>query len=211
MRAISLSIVAVLTAAAALGLNGLATDPSWLGDLRIGTSSAAALPDGDDDVVPGPLRVAPSTVEPTAARPAARRAAPPPPPKPAAVRSEAKPTRAVGGYEGRFRANRPDEEITAAARASVRLPERQLVFENFSVTDRPDLEVWLVAADRIVTAEDALGAKRVSLGRLKKPVGNQTYRLPPEIDVSIYRSVIVWSRHERFPRLTALLQPRTTR
>ncbi|TBW34712.1 hypothetical protein EYW49_17480 [Siculibacillus lacustris] len=207
MRATTLAVIAVLTAAAALAGNLLPNDPgASVRDWAIGPSSAAALPDADDEptVVPGPMRAADGGVLP--ALPAARRAPPPPRAEPAVK----PPPRAVLAWEGRFRPSRPQDADAGAGRALVRLPARELSFADFTVADLPDLEVWLVAADRVASADDALGAKRVSLGRLKKPRGNQTYRLPPEIDVSVYRSVIVWSRRERAPHVTALLVPQRT-
>lgn len=206
MRAITLSVIAGLTAAASLTAAGLVVDPAWLRDLGIGASSAAALPDVGDDEVPGPLRPAGGSTSPVQI-PAVRRGQPSPPQRPENLRP-APTQRVIVGWEGRFRAGESGESESPEARALVRLPARELVFENFAVADRPDLEVWLVAADRVKTADDALSAKRVSLGRLKKPVGNQTYRLPQELDVAVYRNVVVWSRRDRSPRLAALLQPR---
>ncbi len=207
MRAITLSVIAGLTTVVALTTAGLVSDPARLRDLGIGSSSAAALPETADEDVPGPLRPTGTIPAPAAAAPGRRAAPPPPPPRPADVRGQPR-ERGIVGWEGRFRAGRSGETESADARALVRLPARELVFENFAIADRPDLEVWLVAADRVASADDALSAKRVSLGRLKKPAGNQTYRLPQELDVAVYRHVVVWSRRERSPRLAALLQPR---
>jgi hypothetical protein len=207
MRAITLSVIAGLTTAVALTAAGLVSDPARLRDLGIGPSSAAALPDPADEDVPGPLRPTGTVPGPAQATPGRRTPAPTPPPRPADIKTQSR-ERAIVGWEGRFRAGRSGETESAEARALVRLPGRELVFENFAVADRPDLEVWLVAADRVTTADDALSAKRVSLGRLKKPAGNQTYRLPQELDVAVYRHVVVWSRRDRSPRLAALLQPR---
>jgi hypothetical protein len=62
-----------------------------------------------------------------------------------------------------------------------------------------------VAADRLGRGEDLSDTKRVSLGRLKKAEGDQTYRMPPEIDLRVYRTVVVWSRRERSARAHAPL------
>lgn len=60
--------------------------------------------------------------------------------------------------------------------------------ENFEVTNGPDLHVLLSTSDD--PAAD-LG-EYVDLGSLKGNVGNQNYDIPADVDVSIYRSVIIY-------------------
>ncbi len=60
--------------------------------------------------------------------------------------------------------------------------------EDFEVTNGPDLHVLLSTSDD--PAAD-LG-EYVDLGSLKGNVGNQNYDIPAGVDVSLYRSVIIY-------------------
>lgn len=65
-----------------------------------------------------------------------------------------------------------------------------LRLENFSVTDGPDLFVYL--SEEVPTKQlDGLG-NFISLGELQKPEGTQTYALPDDIEK--YKSVVIWCR-----------------
>ncbi len=67
-----------------------------------------------------------------------------------------------------------------------------LRLENFSVTNGPDLLVYLS------TSPDSFEeAGAVNLGDLKATDGNQNYEIPAQVDVSRYRSVIIWCRQFR--------------
>jgi hypothetical protein len=59
-----------------------------------------------------------------------------------------------------------------------------LRFEDFKVTNGPDLYVYL--------STDKGTSDYVSLGRLKANIGNQNYQLPEGIDLTKYDNVIVW-------------------
>ena len=56
----------------------------------------------------------------------------------------------------------------------------------------PDLYVYLVAAADVPDDETVERAGYVSLGRLKGNVGDQNYTVPVGLDVSRYRTVVVW-------------------
>ena len=86
---------------------------------------------------------------------------------------------------------------------------RELKLEDFQVSEVPDLEILLVAGDRIAKPDDVLTSKRVSLGRLKKIVGRQIYRMPAEVDPSTYRSVVIWSKRRKIVVASARLEPTT--
>ena len=60
--------------------------------------------------------------------------------------------------------------------------------EEFEVTNGPDLHVLLSTSDD--PAAD-LG-EYLDLGSLKGNVGNQNYDIPADVDVSLYRSVIIY-------------------
>ncbi len=66
-----------------------------------------------------------------------------------------------------------------------------LRFENFSVTNGPDLFVYLSKEKNIQGLRPNLG-EFISLGRLKSTAGEQTYVLPE--DYQEYPSVVVWCR-----------------
>ena len=86
----------------------------------------------------------------------------------------------VGGHEGRG-------TVTA-----VPLPDggALLRFEDFFVTEGPDLYVYLVSAENPATSGD-FGAY-VDLGLLESNVGSQEYVISPDVDVSQYQSVVVY-------------------
>ncbi|MFK7792143.1 MAG: DM13 domain-containing protein [Devosiaceae bacterium] len=65
-------------------------------------------------------------------------------------------------------------------------------FTEFEVTNGPDLEVWLVADTEPTSSRDVLDSTWVSLGMLKGNIGDQTYTIPDDVDVSQYGSVVVW-------------------
>lgn len=70
-----------------------------------------------------------------------------------------------------------------------------LVFENFSVTNGPDLRV-------ILGASDAGGGSGLDLGALKATDGNFSYPIPDGTDVSGFRSVTIWCKS--FPTIFAV-------
>ena len=63
---------------------------------------------------------------------------------------------------------------------------------EFQVTNGPDLEVWLVAAQDPKTSNDVKTSEWVSLGQLKGNIGDQTYSVPDGVDLSAYGSVVIW-------------------
>lgn len=63
---------------------------------------------------------------------------------------------------------------------------------NFEVTNGPDLEVWLVQAPNPQTSADVKASQWVSLGQLKGNIGDQTYTVPADTDVSAFGSVVIW-------------------
>jgi hypothetical protein len=67
-----------------------------------------------------------------------------------------------------------------------------LRFEHFEVENGPDLKVYLSRAG--ADAEDGLAADIVDLGDLKGNVGDQNYLVPASVDLTRYRSAVVWCR-----------------
>jgi hypothetical protein len=68
-----------------------------------------------------------------------------------------------------------------------------LRFEDFEVENGPDLKVYLSRAEASAP-EDRLAADIVDLGDLKGNVGNQNYLVPGSVDLTKYRSAVVWCR-----------------
>jgi hypothetical protein len=196
MRAITLLAIAALPIAVAIGAPVTSTGPGAARAQETAPPPAA---------VPGPLRPIAAPPVPPGAAGSVRRAepsprpptppAPPPPLPPAAV------------LEGAFRPGAAGEK--AEGRAVARLAANELRLEKLAVTPGRDLELWLVAVERLRLGEDLSDTKHVSLGRLKKATGDQAYRLPPEIDLRVYGNVVVWSRRERSARAYAALSERT--
>ena len=68
-----------------------------------------------------------------------------------------------------------------------------LRFEDFEVENGPDLKVYLSRAEANAP-EDRLPADIVDLGGLKGNVGEQNYLVPASVDLTKYRSAVVWCR-----------------
>ncbi|MGA7759536.1 MAG: DM13 domain-containing protein [Ilumatobacteraceae bacterium] len=69
--------------------------------------------------------------------------------------------------------------------------QRFLRFENFSTDNGPDLNVYLTTSDANAdggTFDDEF----VDLGTLKGNIGDQNYEIPPDVDLSVYDTVVVW-------------------
>jgi electron transfer DM13 len=95
---------------------------------------------------------------------------------------------------GRFR---DLEHHTTGVAKVVRLADRSryVRFESFRTSSGPDV---IVALSSIPATEDGWRAyddgRFLSLGALKGNVGNQNYKIPVSVDLSKYRSVVVWCR-----------------
>lgn len=69
-----------------------------------------------------------------------------------------------------------------------------LNLSSFSTTPGPDLEVWLVKASGITSAEQVLASDYLSLGALQSPDGDQSYMVPAGMSVEGYSSVVIWCK-----------------
>jgi len=65
-------------------------------------------------------------------------------------------------------------------------------FTDFSVINGPDLRVYLAKSADPQKASDILDGGFRSLGYLKGNVGDQTYTVPEDVDISEYHSVVIW-------------------
>jgi hypothetical protein len=68
---------------------------------------------------------------------------------------------------------------------------RHLRFENLETSNGPDLHVYL---SEIPASDDwyAYGERFVDLGKLKGNIGDQNYEVPGDLDLSKYRSAVIW-------------------
>ena len=93
---------------------------------------------------------------------------------------------------GRFQSLEHD---TTGKATLIRLPDGSHVlrFENLDTSNGPDLRVYL---SEIPAGDDlrSYGERFVDLGALKGNIGNQNYRIPRSVDVSKYRSAVIWCR-----------------
>ena len=73
------------------------------------------------------------------------------------------------------------------------LPEgnRVLRFEDFRSKNGPDLHVYL-SKEVPASTFAGLGDSEVDLGALKGNVGNQNYDIPADVDLSQYKSVVIY-------------------
>jgi len=69
---------------------------------------------------------------------------------------------------------------------------RVLRLENFQVENGPDLYVYLVPVDPVPNQSGSDIPGSVSLGNLKGNIGDQNYELPASLDLSQYKSVVIW-------------------
>ena len=65
--------------------------------------------------------------------------------------------------------------------------KRFLRFEDFTVTNGPDLSVYLVRS-----ADGDVASGFLDLGPLKGNIGNQNYEIPAGTDLTQYKSVVIW-------------------
>ena len=67
-------------------------------------------------------------------------------------------------------------------------------FENFSTSNAPDLRVLMAASAAPATLE-ALGSldATIDLGQLLGTVGNQNYKIPADVDLADFNSLVLYS------------------
>lgn len=67
-----------------------------------------------------------------------------------------------------------------------------LDLSNFKSTNGPDLKVYLVKTDKIMSASDVTGNEFLSLGALQSPEGDQSYTLPEGVNPAEFGSVVIF-------------------
>jgi hypothetical protein len=88
-----------------------------------------------------------------------------------------------------------DESHEGSGKATIYQLEdgaRTLRFENFEVTNGPDLRVLLASGESPSTSED-LG-DYIELAGLKGNIGDQNYQIPDDLDLGQYESVVIYCK-----------------
>jgi hypothetical protein len=67
-----------------------------------------------------------------------------------------------------------------------------LDLSNFKSTNGPDLKVYLVKTDKIMSASDVTGNVFLSLGPLQSPQGDQSYALPEGVNPAEFGSIAIF-------------------
>jgi len=77
-----------------------------------------------------------------------------------------------------------------------KLPEgkRILRFTDFEVSNGPDVVVYISAIDDANDNETVKNSKFIFLGSIKGNIGDQNYELPDDLDLNVYRSVVIWCK-----------------
>lgn len=87
------------------------------------------------------------------------------------------------------------EHATAGRALILEEPDgtRFLRFEDLETSNGPDLHVYL---SEVPASDDwyAYGERFVDLGKLKGNVGDQNYEIPAGLDLSKYRSAVIWCK-----------------
>jgi hypothetical protein len=75
---------------------------------------------------------------------------------------------------------------------------RILRLTDFKTTNGPDVHIFMVATDDAADNDSVKESDSIDLGRMKGNVGDQNYSLDPDVDLSKYRSVVVWCKRFSF-------------
>jgi len=80
-----------------------------------------------------------------------------------------------------------------------------LRLDDFQVENGPDLYVYLVPLDSVPNTSGSEIAGSVSLGKLKGNIGDQNYEVPADLDLSQFKSVVIWCQAFAVPFSAASL------
>ena len=71
--------------------------------------------------------------------------------------------------------------------------KRIVFWEDFKVTNAPDMYIYLVKGKSIETKEAfELAEKKYKLTRIQQFSGYQVYDIPSDVDISEYQSLVLW-------------------
>ena len=82
---------------------------------------------------------------------------------------------------------------------------RILRLQEFEVDNGPELHVYLVPIDPVPNSIGVEITGSVDLGALKGNIGDQNYEIPAELDLSQFKSVVIWCQPFRVPFIAAPL------
>lgn len=71
---------------------------------------------------------------------------------------------------------------------------RILRFTSFSTSNGPNVHVYMLAASDAKDNASARHASFIDLGPIKGNIGDQNYTLGPDVDLSKYRTVLLWCK-----------------
>jgi hypothetical protein len=86
----------------------------------------------------------------------------------------------------------------AGAATLVRLPDGQTVLrleDDFRVTNGPDLYVYLAGSAFPRTTAELRGTDAFEVARLRRNMGGQSFALPNDLDLTRFRSVVIYCRY----------------
>lgn len=84
--------------------------------------------------------------------------------------------------------------------------KRILRLEDFSVTNGPDLRVYLSSHSSPSSGNEVTKGASVELSKLKGNKGNQNYNIPDDIDIDDFGSVVIYCKPFRVVFATATLK-----
>lgn len=152
------------------------------------TTTTATTPPSTAPTEPG-VDVAPDTVPATAPQPTTAPVAP-------VATTPAIVTEYAGSFVGR---NHPTSGTAIVLGDGS--GQRFVRFEEFETDNGPDLNVYLVNSS-------AGGVNDfIDLGNLKGNIGDQNYEIPPEVDLDVYDTVLIWCVRFASPFGEATLAP----
>jgi len=82
---------------------------------------------------------------------------------------------------------------------------RILRLQGFEVDNGPELHVYLVPIDPVPASIGVEIPGSVDLGFLKGNIGDQNYEIPANLDLSQFKSVVIWCQPFRVPFIAAPL------
>ena len=82
---------------------------------------------------------------------------------------------------------------------------RVLRLENFSVTNGPDLRVYLSSHPNPSKSSEVTGGASIELAKLKGNKGNQNYEVPDNVNIDDFSSVVIYCKPFRVIFATAAL------
>jgi hypothetical protein len=84
---------------------------------------------------------------------------------------------------------------------------RILRLQDFEVDNGPELHVYLVPNDPVTTSIGVDIPGSVDLGHLKGNIGDQNYEIPAGLDLSQFKSVVIWCQPFKVTFIAAPLAP----